>query len=93
MIRVIKERLGSGEPYFGRYYLYEEWYCDCCGDRVKEGELYECDGDQLCRDCLLNSLEKKEATEEYEELYRVGDEWLLDCDAVWEFERVRSKYD
>ena len=31
-------------------------YCDKCGDDCEE--LYKCDGEELCEDCLLDSFDK-----------------------------------
>lgn len=32
------------------------YYCDECHDEVNE--LYDCDGDELCEDCLLKQFER-----------------------------------
>ena len=35
-----------------------EIYCDKCGEDVEE--LYKVDGEELCKECLLNNFEKVE---------------------------------
>lgn len=35
----------------------KHYICDCCGDDVGEGELYQFDGEQLCIDCIRERLE------------------------------------
>lgn len=35
-------------------------YCDDCGE---ETQLYDYDGDELCKDCILERLDLKEITE------------------------------
>ena len=34
------------------------FYCDKCGEDVEE--LYKVDGEELCKECLLNNFEKVE---------------------------------
>jgi formylmethanofuran dehydrogenase subunit E len=29
------------------------WYCDECGEELAPEDLYQCDNQQLCEDCLL----------------------------------------
>lgn len=36
----------------------KHYYCDNCGDEVDE--LYVVDGEELCRDCALGTLERVE---------------------------------
>ena len=40
------------------YYKVVYYVCDCCGEEVED--LYSLDGEQLCTECVLNSLEKVE---------------------------------
>lgn len=63
-----------------------ELRCDWCDSHVDK--LYVYDEDELCEDCLLGSLERKEATEEEDACYLVNEEWLIDTDALGEFERI-----
>ena len=39
-----------------RYKNVKHLYCDRCGDDVEE--LYDYDGEELCEDCLLDSIKK-----------------------------------
>lgn len=63
-----------------------EFICDWC-DQEADG-LYKFDGDEVCEDCLLKSLEKREATEEEDETFLVNGEWLIDTEALGEFEHI-----
>ena len=38
----------------------KRYYCDCCGDEVEYGELYEFDGEELCLSCIEERLDKVE---------------------------------
>lgn len=40
------------------YYRVTRLYCDSCKDEVED--LWYFDGEQLCKDCILNQLEKVE---------------------------------
>lgn len=91
MMRFIEECVGCrdmGLPciYPSCHQGYVERICDWCDCEVDT--LYDLDGDEVCADCLLGSLEKREETDEYETLYHVGDEWLVDTDALGEFNEV-----
>lgn len=34
------------------------FYCDCCKDEVDSEELYEYEGQDLCKECLLGKVPK-----------------------------------
>ena len=34
-------------------------YCDNCGDEIPLNEVYECDGMELCVDCLKSMFKKE----------------------------------
>lgn len=40
------------------YYEVKTYVCDCCGEEVRQGELYQFDGEELCIDCIKDRLEK-----------------------------------
>lgn len=91
MVRFIKECVGCtdiGLPCMGYgctqgYMEIKCDWCDCDAD-----ELYKYYGDEICRDCLLGDLDKQEETEEYEETFFVNGQWLVDVDALGEFEKI-----
>ena len=31
----------------------KRYYCDCCGEEFEPDELYDYDGEMLCKDCLV----------------------------------------
>ena len=60
MIKVENECVNCGFPCLReacRYYAVVRMYCDRC---KTEDELYYFEGDQLCADCILKSLERVE---------------------------------
>lgn len=32
----------------------KRYYCDCCGEEFEPDELYDYDGEMLCKDCLVD---------------------------------------
>ena len=76
------------------------WECDSCGDYIDyDGVLYKADNEELCEECLLDSLTQKECDDmddtrcalcgdEAETLYLVDDEWLCKECALDQFEKV-----
>lgn len=60
MIRLEDECVECGKPCFPScpYKSVRHYYCDRCGDEVET--LYEYEGEELCSDCVLDSLEKVE---------------------------------
>ena len=35
-------------------------YCDCCGEEIDRGEVYEVDGEDLCESCLKDKFRKED---------------------------------
>lgn len=42
------------------------FFCDCCKEEI-DGTVYEYDGNDLCRECLLDAVPKIETADELEE--------------------------
>lgn len=40
---------------------YPHLICDCCGDEVDEGELFDFGGEELCIDCIKKQLPEVKA--------------------------------
>ena len=62
MIKVENECVDCGLPCLGsacRYSRVTRYYCDECGE---ETELYHFEGEELCIDCIIDSLEKVEGS-------------------------------
>lgn len=58
MVKYINECVSCGQPCIGlscMNYSVSHFYCDICGD---ETQLYEYDGQELCLDCIEQSLTK-----------------------------------
>ena len=53
------EGLYAGHPDIGDVCVgYEvEFCCDCCGAERDKSELYDVDGEMLCRDCVVGNLD------------------------------------
>jgi len=62
MIRIENDCVGpcpQGCINCGRKHV-AHWYCDVCDAEVDEGELWDVDGTQMCKDCLLEAFPKVE---------------------------------
>ena len=91
MVRFIHECVGCssmGFPCMGHSCTqgYMEVICDWCDEEVDQ--LYVLDGDEVCEDCLLATLDQDEEEDWDEVLYNVDGEWLDRIDALWKFKRV-----
>ena len=62
MLKIENECVGCGLPCLGSSCPHQNvtrYYCDDCGE---ETELYYFDGEELCRECIIERLEKVEGS-------------------------------
>lgn len=68
MLRFENDCVGACEPCVGCKFKKPQphFYCDCCKEEI-DGTVYEYDGNDLCRECLLDAVPKIETADELEE--------------------------
>lgn len=76
------------------------YYCDICDDYADEDNpLYEFEGKEVCKNCLLGSLTSKtcddmddtvcsECGDEAEDMYLVDGRWLCESCTLEQFDKV-----
>lgn len=68
MIKYENDCVGACEPCVGCKFKKPQphFYCDCCKEEI-DGTIYQYEGKDLCKMCLLDAVPKIETADELEE--------------------------